>query len=415
MIGKKRIFAGMALALSLLAGGCATGRGQVRRANADGQLKLGMLVPLTGDLAALGPPQQLGYQLAVKEINDAGGVLGKPVLLLSGDDGTNEQIANATVDQHLRDNVDAILGAASSRVTLSIIDKVTGSQVVECSPSNTGAGLSTYEKDLPGYYFRTAPPDSLQGPALAQLIVGDGFSRVGIIALNDEYGQGFARFLSQGLQSAGATVVANVAYDPSGTEFSADVQKLVDARPAAVAVLGFPDTGSKVLREMLNKGLAPGRVGVYTADGMQSDELPRRVDPNNPRVLDRVKGTAPSSQGSAEFTQKFKAFAPQNTATTYSAHAYDCVNIIALAVLAANSDDPSVFRQQIVGVTRDGEKCSTFAACSALLRQGRDIDYEGAAGPLDFAPPGEPSAGTYEIWQFEDGKIKTLTTTNVRG
>lgn len=377
------------------------------RQNVDGKLKIGTVLPQTGDLAALGPAMVEAVRMAVQQINDAGGVLGEPIELVEGDSGTNEQIANTAVDDHLRNNVDAIIGAASSRITLSIIDKVTSAEVVECSPSNTGSNLTTYEDDNPGFYFRTPPADNLQATALAELIVGDGYSNVGIIALNDDYGQGFATALSKELQKAGATTAAKVAYDPVGTEFSADVQKLADANPDSIVLISFPDTGSKILREMIAKGLGPDSIAVYTADGMQSGEVAKLVDPNNPAVLDGVKGTAPSSQGSEAFKQAFNEFAPEGTPQIFSAHAYDCVNIIALAAEKAGSDDPNQFRLEIVPITKDGDKCTDFASCKSLVDEGADVDYEGAAGPLDFVKVGEPAAGTYEVWAFkatvEDG------------
>lgn len=382
-----------------------------QRDNVDGVLRVGTVLPQTGDLSALGPPMVEAVKLAVQEINEAGGVLGEDIVLVEGDSGTNESVASDAVDQHLRDNVDAIIGAASSRISLSIIDKVTGAEVVQCSPSNTGAAFTTYEDDDPGYYFRSAPPDNLQGPALAQVITQDGFSQVGIIALNDEYGQGFAGFLAEALEDAGATVVANVPYDPAGTEFSADVQQLADANPDAVALLGFPDTGSKILQEMIARGIGPDDIGVYGADGMQDAELGQKVDPENPDVVEGFKGTAPSSQGSEEFSEAFSEFAP-DTQTIFSAHAYDCMNLLAMAAEQAGTDDPREFRELIVDLTKDGEVCEDFASCKEIMDADGDPDYQGATGDLNFTPPGEPGEGDYEVWELEvedgEGSIETL-------
>lgn len=389
------------------------------RAAGDGVLKVGTLLPQTGDLASLGPPMTEGIKLAVKQINDAGGVLGKPVELVEGDSGTNEQVASSQADELLRENVDAIIGAASSRISLSVIDKITGSQTVQCSPANTSPRFTTYEDNDPGYYVRTAPPDKLQGPALADMIVGDGFSNVGIIALNDAYGQGLAQFLSEGLEQAGATVAANVAYDPAGAEFSADVQKLADANPDAVALIGFPDTGSKILREMIAKGIGPGDIAVYGADGMQDDTLGEAVNPQNPAVIQGFKGTAPSSEGSQEFLRAFRQSAPPGTQQIFSAHAYDCMNLIAMAAEQAGSDDPTTFREEIVDLTKDGETCTDYTSCKELIDQDSDVDYQGASGELNFTPPGEPGQGTYELWEFRvqagEGMIETLRTVTVGG
>ncbi|MFT5222565.1 MAG: branched-chain amino acid transport system substrate-binding protein [Glaciecola sp.] len=378
----------------------------------DGILTIGTILPNTGDLAVLGPAMTEASKLAVQQINDAGGVLGVPVVLAEGDSGTNEDIANATADRLIQsENVDAVVGAASSRITLSIIDKITGAGIVECSPSNTGASLSNYESSEPGFYFRTAPPDNLQGPALANVIAGDGFTKVTIIALNDEYGQGFAAEVEKGLVAANIEVSGKVAYDPNGADFAADVQTAVGSGAEAYVLIAFPDTGAKILAGMLEANVDPTQI--FTADGMQGDAVIAQVDPNNPAVLNGLKGTAPSSQGSEQFAADFTAFAPEGTPQIFSAHAYDCVNIIALAAAVAGTDDPSAIAAEMVGVTAGGTKCTTFAECIALVDAGTDIDYDGASGPGEWVGAGEPSAGTYDVWQFLDGGIDTIKTVDV--
>src|SRR5260221_13692161 len=111
--------------------------------------------------------------MAVAEINAAGGVNGKPVLVKEADDGTSADIASTALDTLLTaDKVDAIVGPASSTTALGIIDKIKTNGVVDCSGSTTSAALSVAGGAAGGYFFRTAPPDSLQGPALAQLVLG---------------------------------------------------------------------------------------------------------------------------------------------------------------------------------------------------------------------------------------------------
>lgn len=370
-------------------------------------LKIGTIIPQTGDLAILGPPQGEAVKLAVSQINEAGGILGKDLELAEGDSGTNEEVANNAADRMIQSElVDAIIGAASSRISLSIIDKVTGSETVQCSPSNTSATFTTYEDADPGFYFRTAPPDNLQGPALADVIVGDGHATVSIIALNDAYGQGFADFLSQALEGSGAEVVANVAYDPQGTDFSGDVQQALEADPDAIALISFPETGTRIITNLLEEGVSPDQL--YTADGMQDGAVIGEVAPDDPAALNGTKGTAPSSQGSEEFAQAFQEFAPPDTPSIFSAHAYDCAVIIALAAQVAGTDDPREFGQEMVGVTRDGETCTDPASCLELIEQGTDIDYDGASGPGEWIPAGEPSAGDYEVWEFRDGEVESL-------
>jgi branched-chain amino acid transport system substrate-binding protein len=386
------------------------------RGNVDGVLNIGYLLPQTGDLSFLGPPMIKGVEMALRDINAAGGVNGKEVKVTPADDGTNEDVAKAAVDKLLgSDKVDAIVGAAGSSVTLAVIDKITGASAVECSPSNTGSVLTDYPDK--GYYFRTAPPDNLQAQALGNLIVNDNHSKLGIIAINNDYGKGFADDLKKEYEAAGGSVVETALYDPKGTDFSADAKKVAAAKPDSVAVIAYPETGGQVFTAMIANAIGPKDVQVYITDGLQSEKLYQKIDPNNPAVTQGIRGTAPSSapkNGTPSFPEAFKTFAP-GVDTIYSAHAYDCATVIALAAQAAKTDDPKKFVEQMNDVTKGGEKCTSFADCKKLLEAGKDIDYDGAAGPLDFTDKGEPSAGTYDIYTYgADGKYTTESQVNVK-
>ena len=237
----------------------------------DGVLKIGTLLPQTGSLAFLGPPEEAGAQLAVNDINEAGGVLGQPVQISLGDSGdTTTDIANQTADRLLAENVDAIVGAASSGVTLTVIDKITNAGVVQFSPANTSKELSTYDDN--GLYFRTAPSDILQGQVLGEVIVEDGYATVGILALDDPYGTGLAEDLTAALEESGAEVVETVVYDPAATTFDSEVGDIVSADPEAIVVIGFEES-SRILTTMIEQGVGPGDKAVYGVDGNMGNAL----------------------------------------------------------------------------------------------------------------------------------------------
>lgn len=140
-------------------------------------LRIGTLLPDTGSLSFLGPPMVAGTQLGVNDVNAAGGVLGQPVQLIPGDSGdTTTDTANTTVDRELAAGTQVIVGAASSSVSLKVIDKIASAGVVMFSPANTSDQFVCYPDK--GMYFRTAPTDVLQAQAVAQLISDDGGQRV---------------------------------------------------------------------------------------------------------------------------------------------------------------------------------------------------------------------------------------------
>lgn len=377
-------------------------------AEGDGTLKLGYILPETGPLAFLGPPQIKAMELAVSQINEAGGVLDQDVTISGGDEAGDAAVASTSADQVLSEGVDAVIGAASSGMSLAIIDKITQAEVVQCSGSNTSPTFTNYDDG--GYYFRTAPTDALQGPVLAETIAGDGHSKVALMGRGDDYGQGLVNATKAALEEQGAEVVAEVIYDPEAASYDAEVEKVVAAQPDAVAVIAFEE-GSQILKGLIEAGLTPDKVGLYGADGVRSNELASLVDPNNPAVLEGMKGTAPDPGADEDFLSELQEFAPDLTETTFAAQVYDCVNIIALAALAAGTDNAAGFAEEIVGVTRDGEKCDSFESCAQLLEDGEDIDYDGASGAVEFTEAGEPEMGTYEVWSIDaEGAVQTVTT-----
>jgi branched-chain amino acid transport system substrate-binding protein len=369
------------------------------RGNVDGTLVFGALLPQSGDLKVIFDALNTPIMMAVQEINQGGGVNGKQVQVKSADDGTSADVASTSLDTLLNsDKVDAILGPASSGTMEGIIDKVADAGVVTCSGSNTSAALTTAKDN--GFYFRTAPPDKFQGPALAQLVASDNHTKVAILARNDSYGTGFADSLKKSLEDQGAEVVVNSAYDPNGTDFSSDVGKVVNAGPDAVVVIGFNDDGAKILKEMISQNIGPDKMAIYTADGMQSSKFGQSVNAANPGVIKGIKGTAPAAAPGGvthPFIAKYKATGKD---TIFSSYYYDCTMLLALAAQAAGSDDPAKIKDKVLEVSQGGTKCQTWAQCSALLKQGKDIDYDGASGSVDLSDVGEPTSGVYDVWQY---------------
>lgn len=238
----------------------------------DGELVIGTLLPQTGSLAFLGPPEFAGVDLAADEINAAGGVLDKPIKVVDGDSGDTEtDKANTTVDRLLNsEKVDAIIGAASSGVTATVIDKITAAGVVQFSPANTSKTFSDYADK--GLYFRDAPSDILQGGVLAEIIAGDGVTTVGILNLDDPYGTGLAEDLTKALKESGVEVVESITYDPAAQTFDAEIEKIAAADPEAIMVIGF-DESSRVLTTMIEAGIGPSDKMVYGCDGNMGNAL----------------------------------------------------------------------------------------------------------------------------------------------
>lgn len=369
----------------------------------DGTLTIGNLLPQTGDLAFLGPPEFAGVKLAVEEMNAAGGVLGQDVANIDADsgDGTPD-IAGAEVDKLFNQDVDAVIGAAASGVSVSVIDKITGAGVVHFSPANTAAGFDTYDDN--GLYFRTAPSDALQGSVLGNLAVEDGFSNVAVMARQDFYGEGLAEQVQTTLQEKGANVAEFVLYSADAQNYTAEVNKIAAAKPDALVLVAFEET-TKIIPQLIAKGIGPQDIQIYFVDGNLADYSDEKFD------LTGVKGTLPvSGDPDPAFNDRLLEIDPKLKDFSYGPQSYDAAIIIGLAAIAADSDNGEAIGGEIINVTREGTQCSTFEECAGLLADGEDIDYEGASGPTDMNDTGSPASGTIGINEYTQNKYEQVDT-----
>ncbi len=404
----RRVLLAVVLALSLIAAAC--GGDDSPSGEVDGTLTIGYVLPSTGGLSVIIDALVKPIEMAMSEIEAVGDT---EIVLIPTDSGTDAQVASASVEQLINDEVDAIIGPASTGISLSVIDRITGSEIPMCSPSNTGAIFTTYDDG--GYYFRTSPPDNLQGQVHADLITDDGASSVAIAFRADEYGRGLAEAVRDQLEDNGVSVAAFIEFDKDGTSFDAEAAQIAAAGVDAISLIPFAE-GAAFVQALIEAGVGPADVQLYVADGFKDSVTAEAIDPNNPAVLEGVRGTYPSlapPDGEATFTDRFEAFAP-GTPTIFSSHSFDCATILVLAAEAAGSTNSVDIAAAINDVTRGGEKCSTYATCHALLLEGEDIDYDGASGPLDFVDAGEPGAGAYDIFTYNaDGSDTTDETVSI--
>jgi ABC-type branched-subunit amino acid transport system substrate-binding protein len=377
-------------------------------ATGDGTLKLGTLLPQTGSLAFLGPPEFAGVDLAVQEINEAGGVLGEEVTVSHTDSGdTTTDIASQSVDRLITEGVDAIIGAASSSVTLTVLDAVVQNKTVMFSPANTSPDLTTYPDD--GYYFRTAPSDVLQGRVMGDLVISDGCANVGIMALQDPYGEGLAENVQVSVEEGGGEIAGgeSIIYDPNAANFATEVTQMASLTPDCIVLIGFAET-STIIPELVNQGIGPQEVPLYFVDGNLSnygDDFPAGT-------LDGNKGTLPGAEATGDFQERLLAINPDLNDFSYAPESYDAGILIALAATAAGDDSGESIAANLVAVSKDGTKCTTFEECAGLLEDGEDIDYDGVSGPVEFSDAGDPTQATIGIYQY--GPDNTYTNVEYR-
>ncbi len=376
----------------------------------DGVLNIATVLPETGNLAFLGPPEFAGADLAIQEINEAGGVLGADVTLDQGDSGdTSTDIANQTVDRQLAAGADAFIGAASSGVSFTFIDKLVENCKIHFSPANTSPDFTTYADD--GLYFRTAPSDVLQGRVLADLMIEEGVTTASFMALQDPYGEGLLQYSTEPFADSGGEIVDQFTYDPQAAEFSAEVDRVVSGDPEALVIIGFEET-SKILTALFEAGFTADVKKIYLVDGNVGNALGEQLPAGS---MEGIRGTLPAAEITGDFQDRLLAVDPELIDFSYGPETYDAVIIVALAAAIAGSDNPAEIAAQINGVTRDGEVCETFADCIALIDAGTDIDYDGPSGPQTFGPEGEPTEASFKILSYDaDNKVEAGVPTEFR-
>ncbi len=367
---------------------------EVEAPEADGML-FGYVLPESGPLAFLGPPQIESLNLALEDINAAGGVLGADVSVSGGDEAGDPAVASEDTERLLGEGVHAIIGAAASGISTQIVGQITGAEVAQCSGSNTAPVIDEAET---GFYMRTAPTDVLQSPVLGEVVIADGFFDVALMARADDYGQGFLEELSASITEQGGTVLEEVLYDPEAASYTADVENAIAEDPEAIVIIGF-DEGAQVIADLIEAGFGPQDIALYTADGMRGSSLWEGVDPDNPAVLEGMRGTAPGA--SIEYNERLTAIDGVDD-PIFGGQVYDCVTILALAAEAAGSFDAADFQPELLGITQDGTECSSFEECRDLLADGEDIDYQGVSGPIEWNDEYNVSTATYEIFEFDD-------------
>jgi ABC-type branched-subunit amino acid transport system substrate-binding protein len=368
---------------------------EIEAGDRDLAMKVGTILPQSGALAFLGPPEEAGVNLAVQEINEAGlGIDIEAILRDSGD--TQTDTATVSVTDLLSQDVSAIVGAASSGVSLTVVDAIVGAGVVQFSPANTSAQFTDYEDN--GLYWRTAPSDVLQGEVLGNLIAEDGNSTLGLIVLNDAYGTGLAEYTTTAFEAAGGEVVATELFNEGDSNFAAQISAVTAANPDAIAVISFDQ--AKIITPALVGSGYPGDK-LYFVDGNLADYSKDFA----PGLVEGSKGTLPGLDTAdlGDFTDRLLEIDPTLTDFSYAAESYDAVILIALAAFAANDiagESIASYLQQVSGGSGEGTKVTTFAEGAELLAAGEQIDYDGYSGPITFDENGDPTDATIGIFEF---------------
>ena len=393
--------------------------------NTANGLKIGTLLPITGDLSQFGSSMQDSASLLVKTVNGCGGVFGKPVQLISEDDQTNPSTGAAAMSKLAEvDRVAGVVGAAGSAVSSAAVDIAVRNQVVQISPSSTSPVFTERAKkgDFKGFWFRTAPPDTFQGQALAKLAHRKGYKSVSVLAINNDYGKGLVQSFIPAFEAQGGKVTNKAKptfYPPQSSTFQSEVLAAFQGKPNAVLLVAYPETGSLILKTAYQQGLLGKQTQVLLTEGMKDPKIAQLVGKSTTGqlIVAGAIGTAPSTTGPAlmGFRDRFQTTYNRQPGV-FDANTWDATALLVLAAQAAKSPSGAAIKDNIQAVANPpGQEVTDVCQALSLIRQGKDINYQGASGQVDFDAQGDV-IGSYDVWTLDNnGNLKVTDTLTVGG
>jgi len=348
-------------------------------------VKIGMLTSLTGALAPFGPPIQHGADLAVEQINKAGGIMGRELVLVVRDSGTAPAIGRDAAAKLVEiDGVPALIGALSSGVTLAASSVTIPNQVVHISPASTSPAIADLKDN--GFVFRTVVSDAFQGVVLAGLAVDLGYETVSVIYVNNAYGKGLALVFKANFEARGWEVPDMVPYEEGKPSYRSEMEQLIEGK-------------------------------FLFCDGMKGEAV--AAGPAS-KFIEGSFGTAAGAMEipvAAQFTADFdERFEPSTV--PYNREAYDAAVLIALAMWRtgpvffelSRGEQGVAIRDSLMAVANSPGEEVTYGELEKafdLLTEGKEINYQGVSGPVEFDKNGDMSMGAMEIWVIKEGEIVT--------
>jgi branched-chain amino acid transport system substrate-binding protein len=362
----------------------------------DGVLTIGTLLPETGPGNVIGIPAINAVNVGVREINERGGVFGQPVRWVSADEGETLEDARAGIDTLLRSDVDAIIGPASSNVALNVLDDLMKAGVLVCSPTATAIALNDYPSR--GLFFRTVPSDSLSAQGMGEVARGTGVDTYAVVYLDDQYGRPFAREAVRRLDGPEVAELYErpIPTDATPEDMAAIATELADRAPRTILLIADSARGWQMLQAI--EAAFPGEPpSIIINDAMR-----------NPPNREVVAGL------DAEFRAQIQGVSPVvppgrgEPVGAYATNALDCLNLIALAAVEAETDDPEAIAAEMVDVSVVGALCHNFAVCRNRAEDNRNLNYQGP-NSIDFSPRGDPVRGRLGMFVFDDSGLDVST------
>jgi branched-chain amino acid transport system substrate-binding protein len=381
---------------------------------ADCSIPVGVVMELTGPAGEYGQAGAKSVEMAFRDLNDAGGARGCKLVADVRDSQSQGALAVDAANQLVQlKKTPVIIGGIISSVSIPILTAVTGpGRIVQVSPASSSPTLTNLGREgkTNGMFFRTITSDALQGTAAAKYALDQGFRKIAVIHVNNDFGVNMFSEFSKAYKALGGDIVSVTPYNEKQSSYDAEASKGIASKPDGLYLIATPVDGATIARAWISQG---GPAKFLLNDGMNSPDFITSV---GAKYLNDAYGTSSGTSPTAStayFNANYKAFSggidPSNPAAD---RAYDAGAIVGLAIAAASAPEPAAIRDAIYKVTsKDGEVIhagkAEFAKALDLIKSGKPIRYEGVIGPVSFDAYGDIT-GPFRLWKISDGKVTTV-------
>jgi neutral amino acid transport system substrate-binding protein len=381
-------------------------------------LKIGALLPATGELSPIGQPMLDALPLLVETVNGCGGVNDAPVTLIIEDSQTDPTAGAEAMTKLVEiDGVHGVVGAVANPVASAVVDIAVRNRVPMISPGGTTSEFTARAEagEFEGYWIRTTPSDVEQARASAILAIDQGLTTVATVVMNDEYGITYERAFVRAFEDLGGVVVNAdnpVRIDPNAMDFDSEADEAFRDNPDAVLGVLYTEPGALFLKSAFDQELMDD-VQIILTDSVQTslllDEVGQTAE--GEYILAGTMGTIPGAVGPA--LENFIALWEEKFGETpglFVAHAWDALAMMILAAQAAGEHRGEAIKTQIRSVANaPGIEVTDICEALALLRTGEDINFQGASSTMDVDYHGNVIGGGYDIWLVDpEGKISMI-------
>lgn len=381
---------------------------------ADCDVTVGVVMELTGPAGEYGQAGAKSVEMAFRDINDAGGVLDGCKLVTDTRDSQSQ--GNVAVDAATQlvqvKKVPVVIGGIISSVSIPILTSVTGpAKVVQVSPASSSPTLTALGREgkTNGVFFRTITSDALQGVAAAKYALDQGFKKLSVIHVNNDFGVNMVKEFSKAYKALGGEIVSVTPYNEKQSSYQAEVTAAMAGNPDGLYLISYPVDGATIARQWISQGGVPK---FLLNDGMNSPEFIKSVGAQH---LENAYGTSSGTNPTPStdyFMKNYKEFSGIEPSNPAADRAYDAGAIVGLAIAQAGKADPAAIKEAIPKILDpNGEVIHAgkegFAKALQLIKEGKPIKYEGVIGPVSFDQYGDIT-GPFRLWRIQKGEVTTV-------